>query len=49
MIIASIVALVVLIASITLHGFYTYGEYNGYMRGLDDAEEIWNEVRNEIN
>ena len=39
------IALVVLIASLIMHMFYTYGEYKGYMRGLDDAEEIWNEVR----
>ena len=44
--IAITVALVVLIGSLTMHAFYTYGEYKGYMRGLDDAEEIWSEVKN---
>ena len=45
--IAITVALVVLIASLILHAVYTYGEYNGYIRGLDDAETILKEVRNE--
>ena len=43
--IAITVALVVLIGSLILHSFYTYGEYKGYMRGLDDAEEIFKSVR----
>lgn len=45
--IAITVALVVLIGSLIMHSFYTYGEYKGYMRGLDDAEQIFEEVKGE--
>ena len=42
-----IVAIVFLIGALTLYAYASYIEHQGYMRGLDEAEEIMREVRNE--
>lgn len=44
--VAIIVALVVLIGALILHASFTYGQLKGYEQGLDDAEQIFKEVKN---
>lgn len=39
-----LVALTVAVGSIALHAMYVNIEHKGYMRGMDDAEEIIREV-----
>lgn len=48
MIIFSIlVATVFVLGALVLHTMYSLIEHKGYMRGLDEAEEIMREVQNE--
>lgn len=48
MIIFSIlIAVVVLLGALMLWAIYLHAELKGYERGLDEAEEIMREVRNE--
>lgn len=42
-----IIAAVFLLGALVLYTFCSYVELKGYERGLDEAEEIMNEVRNE--
>ena len=41
-----LIAAVFLFGALTMYAFGAYTESKGYMRGLDEATEIWNEVRN---
>ena len=43
--VAIIVASVFVIGGVLLHGVYTVAELNGYIRGLEEAEEIFYEVK----
>ena len=47
MIFTIIIAAAFLLGSLVLYGFASYIEHKGYMRGLDEAEEIMKEVRDE--
>lgn len=47
MIFTIIIAIVFLIGALVLYSYASYIEHQGYMRGLDEAEEIIREVRNE--
>lgn len=42
-----LIAIVFLLGSLTIYAYASYIEHKGYMRGLDEAEEIMREVRNE--
>ena len=42
-----IIAAAFVLGSLVLYMSVSYAEHKGYMRGLDEAEEIINEVRNE--
>lgn len=45
MIFATLTAIVIACSAITLYVSCSYAEHKGYMRGLDEAEEIMNEVQ----
>lgn len=45
MITALCVATAILIGALTLHAMYGYAEMQGYLRGLDEAEQIICEVK----
>lgn len=47
MIFTIIIAAVFLLGALVLYTYASYMEHQGYMRGLDEAEEIVREVRNE--
>ena len=42
-----IIAGAFLLGALVLYAFCSYAELKGYEQGLDEAEEIMNEVRNE--
>ena len=42
-----IIAAVVFLGALTMHVMLMYAELKGYERGLDEAEQIMEEVRNE--
>lgn len=49
MITALCVATAFLIGALTLHAIYGYAEMQGYLRGLDEAEQIICEVKGHEN
>ena len=42
-----IISIVILLGALVMHASFSYVEHKGYMRGLDEAEEIMKEVRHE--
>lgn len=42
-----IIAVVVLFGALTMYAFGSYVEHRGYIRGLEEAEEIMREVQDE--
>ena len=44
---AIIVTGAIALASITVYASMSYADHQGYLRGLDDAEKIYEEVKNE--
>lgn len=48
MITAIMVALAVTVGALILHISFTFGALRGYNKGLDDAEQIAREVREEF-
>ena len=44
---AILVSVVFVLGALTIYAFGAYTEARGYMRGLEEAEEIINEVRYE--
>lgn len=47
MIFATITAIAIAVGAIFLYTCCSYAELKGYERGLDEAEQIMDEVRNE--
>ena len=46
MIFATMTAIAIAVGAILLYVSCSYAEHKGYMRGLDEAEEIMREVQN---
>ena len=44
-----IISAAILLGALVMYASCSYAEHKGYMRGLDEAGEIINEVRNESN